>query len=76
MRLIVVESVLLSIIGFIPGTLVSAGLYRLLADATGLLLRMTPESVLLVFLLTVVMCIASGLLAVRKLLAADPANLF
>jgi len=25
---------------------------------------------------TILMCIASGMLAVRKLLAADPANLF
>jgi len=76
LRLIVMEAVLLSIIGFIPGTLVSAGLYHVLADATGLLLRMTPQSVLLVLVLTMLMCIASGLLAVRKLLAADPANLF
>ena len=29
-----------------------------------------------VLLSTIAMCIASGLLAVRKLLAADPANLF
>jgi putative ABC transport system permease protein len=76
LRLIVVEAVLLSFIGFIPGLVVSTGLYALLADSTGLLLRMTPQVILLVLVLTVAMCIASGLLAVRKLLAADPANLF
>jgi hypothetical protein len=37
---------------------------------------MTVDSVILVLVLTNAMCIASGLLAVRKLLAADPANLF
>ena len=76
LRLIVTESVLLSFIGFIPGLIVSTGLYALLANSTGLLLRMTPYSVFSVLVLTILMCIASGLLAVRKLLAADPANLF
>jgi putative ABC transport system permease protein len=51
-------------------------LYAFLANSTGLLLRMTPQSILMVLVLTITMCIASGLLAVRKLLAADPANLF
>jgi putative ABC transport system permease protein len=76
LRLIVVEAVLLSLIGFVPGLLVSTGLYSVLAEATGLQLRMTPGSIMLVLILTNAMCIASGMLAVRKLLAADPANLF
>jgi putative ABC transport system permease protein len=76
LRLIVVEAVLLSLIGFVPGMLVSLGLYSVLSESTGLLLSMTWESVGFVLALTLGMCIASGLLAVRKLLAADPANLF
>lgn len=75
-KLIVTEGVLLSFVGFIPGLIVGSLLYTLLASSTGLLLRMTPYSVAQVLVLTVVMCIVSGLLAVRKLLAADPANLF
>jgi putative ABC transport system permease protein len=76
LRLIVVESVLLSFVGYVPGWMASAGLYSILADATGLQLRMTLGAMLLVLILTIGMCIASGMLAVRKLLAADPANLF
>jgi putative ABC transport system permease protein len=76
LRLIVVEAVLLSLIGFVPGLIVSTGLYSVLADSTGLQLRMTLDSIVLVLVLTNAMCIASGMLAVRKLLAADPANLF
>ena len=76
LRLIVVEAVLLSLIGFVPGLIVSTGLYSVLAEATGLQLRMTLDSIVLVLILTNAMCIASGMLAVRKLLAADPANLF
>lgn len=76
LRLIVVESMLLSIIGFLPGLLISTGLYSILAEATGLQLQMTLDTMGLVLVLTMVMCIASGMLAVRKLLSADPANLF
>ena len=75
-RLIVVEALLLSIMGFIPGTLVSRVLYARLASVTGLQMLMTWDCLAYVLAATVLMCIASGLLAVRKLLAADPASLF
>lgn len=74
--LIVVEAVYLSLIGFVPGLVASTGLYALLARSTGLLLKMTLASMALVLMLTLAMCISSGVLAVRKLLAADPATLF
>jgi putative ABC transport system permease protein len=74
--LIVVEAVLLSLIGYVPGLLVSTALYLRLAHSTGLLLRMTPQVMVTVLVLTLAMCIASGMLAVRKLLKADPATLF
>jgi putative ABC transport system permease protein len=74
--LIVMEAVLLSVVGFIPGVIASTGLYAVLANATGLLLKMTVPSMIFVLALTLAMCITSGVLAVRKLLAADPASLF
>jgi len=76
MALIVMEALLLALIGFLPGTLASVGLYSLLAGQTGLLMQMSRGSVAFVLAATIAMCIASGMLAVRKLLAADPANLF
>jgi len=75
-RLIVVEALLLAIVGFLPGMIVSSLLYNLLSNQTGLLMTMTPKCLLFVLLTTIAMCIASGLLALRKLLAADPASLF
>lgn len=75
-RLIVNEAVLLAVIGFVPGTFVSWLLYTWLAGRTGLLLQLTGSSMLFVFAATVAMCVGSGLLAVRKLLQADPASLF
>ena len=75
-RLIVVEALLLALVGFIPGTLVSTLLYNWLSGQTGLLMKMTWDCLLFVLEATIAMCIASGLLALRKLLAADPASLF
>ncbi len=75
-RLIVVEALLLSLVGFVPGAMVSRVLYGWLAGQTGLLMQMSGYSLMFVLLTTMAMCVASGLLAVRKLLAADPATLF
>jgi putative ABC transport system permease protein len=74
--LILTEAVLLAIVGFVPGSAVSAGLYSWLSGKTGLLMVMTLSGLVFVFVTTVAMCVASGMLAVRKLLSADPANLF
>jgi len=75
-RLIMAESLLLSLIGFLPGTVVSRALYAWLAGKTGLHMLMSLECIVFVLIATIAMCIASGMLAVRKLLSADPATLF
>lgn len=75
-KLIITEALLLSLIGFFPGAAVSWVLYNFLAHNTGLQMYMSFDSLLFVLITTIVMCIASGMLAVRKLLAADPASLF
>lgn len=76
LRFILHEAGLLSVLGFVPGALVSLALYYLLAEQTGLLMRMTPQQAAMVYGLTLAMCAASGVLAVRKLRHADPASLF
>ncbi|QDU87705.1 FtsX-like permease family protein [Pirellulimonas nuda] len=76
LRLIVGEALLLSVFGFLPGMAVSYVLYEVLRERTGLLLQMSLTQGLLVYGLTLAMCLGSGLLAVRKLRSADPASLF
>jgi putative ABC transport system permease protein len=76
LRFVFMQSLYLSIIGFLPGWLVSWLLYIFLAEWTGLVMRLTPGRLALVFGLTLLMCTISGLLAVRKLISADPAALF
>lgn len=75
-RLVVRESVYLSLFGFIPGILISVGLFQVISLWTGLTMRLRPQDAGIILVFTVVMCVISGLLAVRKLLAADPASLF
>ena len=76
LALILEESLYLATIGFVPGVAASAGLYTVLASATGLLMRLTIPRMALVYLLTLGMCVVSGFLAIRRLNAASPADLF
>ncbi|MFB2968625.1 ABC transporter permease DevC [Aerosakkonema sp. BLCC-F183] len=70
------EAILLSVLGYIPGFVISLGLYNLAKNGTGLPMGMTFDLASTVFVLTVVMCFVSGAIAVRKLQAADPADIF
>lgn len=74
--LILVQSLFLASIAFIPGFIASMGLYSIIKQATLLPIYMTPERTSFVFLLTLIMCILSGLIATRKLRDADPVDIF
>jgi putative ABC transport system permease protein len=76
MGFVLQEAFLLSVLSFIPGLLISLGIYTVLAKGTGLLMALNVPRAAFVFLLTAVMCLFSGGLAMRKVLAADPADLF
>ncbi|MFI5364596.1 MAG: ABC transporter permease DevC [Candidatus Binatia bacterium] len=70
------QAIILAALGFTLGTLLSRGLYALAADATHLPLNLTPTTGALVFGLTLLMCGVSGAAALRKVQAADPAEVF
>jgi len=73
---VVQEALLLGVMGFVPGYLIALVLYRMTANATGLLMQMTLLRGVNVLLATVVMCLISGAIAVRKVQATDPAEVF
>jgi putative ABC transport system permease protein len=75
-RLVLTQAVVLGMLGFIPALLITLALYSVLTGLTGIVTVLTIGRVALVFILTLGMCFVSGLLAVRKALAADPADLF
>jgi putative ABC transport system permease protein len=70
------EALILSIVGFFPGMLAATGLYAMTRSATNLPLMMTVARASTVLLMTITMCVISGAIAVRKLRAADPADMF
>jgi putative ABC transport system permease protein len=74
--LVLTQSFYLTILGFVPAIGLSFGLYRVLTETTGLIMILTPARILMVFALTLAMCLFAGFLAVRKLNTTDPANLF
>ncbi len=70
------ESLILAILGYIPGLVISIGIYKFARDSTLLPVLMKSPRALLVLALTFVMCFISGAIAVRKLGEADPADIF
>jgi putative ABC transport system permease protein len=70
------EALLLAILGYIPGFIVSVGVYHLASSATLLPIMMTTQRAINVLILTIVMCTASGVVAMRRLRTADPADIF
>lgn len=70
------QSLWLSLLGYAPGIALTWRLYKLTANATFLPMEIAAGRAALVLALTVAMCFLSGLLAMRKLRQADPAEIF
>ena len=73
---VLLQALCLALVGFMPGCLISLGLYAGLSSATGLPVFLTIWRGLFVLALTMLMCAVSGLITVRKVQTADPASLF
>ncbi|WP_335337387.1 ABC transporter permease DevC [Anabaena sp. WA102] len=74
--IIIQESLILSILGYIPGFLIAMISYQQTKSATLLPIGMTVDRGITLLLVTILMCLISGLIAVRKLRDADPADIF
>lgn len=70
------EAVILALAGFIPGLILSMTLYKLVSLATALPLVMTVPRAIAVLAGAIVVCVASGAIATRRLARANPADLF
>lgn len=70
------EALILSVFGFPVGLALSAVLYSGVRDATHLPVELTVARTVFVFCLTLGMCVLAGAIAMRKLRAADPAEVF
>jgi putative ABC transport system permease protein len=74
--IVIGQALLLSLAGFAGGVALALPVYRMLAQVTLLPIGMDAGRIVLVFGLTLLTCAGSGLLALRRLQAADPADLF
>ena len=70
------EALILAIVGFVPGLIVSIGLYTVVGGATNLPIAMTIVRATQVLTGTLIMCMLSGAVATVKVQAADPADMF
>ena len=70
------EALLLACLSFVPGLGLTQVLYTVLARLTGLPLYLTVWRAGLILLLTIALAMVAGLIAVRKVLATDPAEVF
>lgn len=75
-RMVFAFAFFLAILGFLPGYIFSIGLYHLAESQTFMPMPMTANKVITVFLFILSMCAIAGLLAIRKLKAANPADMF
>ncbi|AII43605.1 ABC transporter [Synechococcus sp. KORDI-100] len=70
------EGLYLAALGYLPAYLAGEGLYWFVRDATRLPVGMDVTRALTVLAMILVMCLMSALLAMRRLVDADPAEIF
>ncbi len=70
------EAVIMAVLGFVPGLIVSWAIYSVLGGATGLPIEMDFARASSVLIGTILACAISGAIATRRLAGADPADLF
>ena len=76
LTVILQEALILALLGYLPGLASSLFLYRQARAATLLPVFMSLSRAFGVLLITILMCFISGVIAVRKLRYADPADIF
>ena len=75
-QLVFAQSIFLALMGFFPGAIVSKIFYNISQTQTFIPMPMPLEKIIKVFFMILGMCFASGLLAIRKLRSANPADMF
>ncbi len=75
-RAVLSAAALLAVLGFLPGLALSSVLYDVVGKGTFLPLQMEAGRATGVFLMIFAMCALAGMLAMRKLRDANPADMF
>ena len=75
-RVVFASAFFLAVLGFIPGYLLSLGLYHMAESKMYMPMPLPFGKVTTVFMFMLSMCFMAGLLAIRKLKDANPADMF
>ena len=70
------EGFLLALFGYIPAYISGQILYAVIRNSTKLPIAMDSSKSVLIFVLILIMCMGSAAIAMRKLVDADPAEIF
>ena len=70
------EGFLLALFGYLPAYFSGQILYSVIRSSTKLPIIMDADKTILIFVLVLVMCMGSAAVAMRKLVDADPAEIF
>jgi putative ABC transport system permease protein len=73
---VIQQAVILAVLGFLPGLAICVWLYGVVGEATRLPMVLPWQRGVAVLALTTAMCAISGMLALRKVRALDPADVF
>jgi len=73
---IVEQAVWMAILGYLPGIALCMGVASWTSATQAILILITPESALIVFGITVLMCVVSAIFAIQKVTRVDPAIVF
>lgn len=76
LKVVFQEALILSVLGFFVAVIPFCGLAWYLEEYSGLLMLLTPSRMMVVFVLTIVMNQVAAVLAMRKIIQADPADCF
>ncbi len=76
LRVVLEQAALNGVTGWVPAVLLSLGLYRLIGQIALLPMQMSLGIILVSLGLTVGMCLLSALIAVGRVVRADPAEVF
>jgi putative ABC transport system permease protein len=75
-QVVLEQAALSALAGWVPACLVSIVLFRIVGRLALIPLQLTAELALVSLVLTVSMCLISAVLAVRRVVTADPAEVF
>jgi putative ABC transport system permease protein len=76
LRIVLQQASLYALSGFVPGWLLTIAIFAVVGEVALLPMQMTAMLSLFGALLTFGMCVISGLIAVRRVITADPAEVF